>query len=181
MVKRMLDARASDFAAMSASELAQSIRETEGRTIAAEVIVHYEPPTEGVTHAEICAAFGADIITLHHFDADHPVINGLPGGAASYTAPISELKRLIGLPVAVNMAITGQAEGGGLYSRRYTPERLERLVEMGADIVFLYGDPLSGKTIEDVTEAVRSAKAGYGERLFLAGVPDVWLPAPVND
>jgi hypothetical protein len=177
--KRILDARASDFKAMSASDLTKSIRETDGRTISAEIICHYEPPTEGVTHAEICAAFGADIITLDHFDPDFPVIKGLPAGFES--APIQELKRLIGLPIAVNMAVTAQGEGEGLYTRRYSPERLDRIVEMGADIIFLYGDPRSGKTIDDVVNAVRVTKAKHGDRIMLVGVPDVWLPAPTDE
>lgn len=180
MVTRILDARASDFAAMTASDLAKSIRETEGRTISAEVICTYEPPTEGVTHAEICAAFGADIISLDHFDPDHPLINGLSEGSAPHPAPIAELKRLIGLPVSINMAVTGQAEGGGLYSRRYSPERLDKAVEMGAGIVFLYGDPASGKSVDDIVEAVRLSKDRHGERLFVVGVPNVWFPPPVS-
>lgn len=181
MAKRMLDACASDFARMNASELAKSIRETEGRTVAAEVIVTYEPPVEGVTHAEIAAAFGADIIVLDHYDPDNPLIRGLPAAAASSPTPVAELKRLVGLPVSINMAVTAQTEGGWLYTRRYTPERIAKAIEQGADIVFLYGDPPSGKTLDDVVEAVRMTKQRYGEQVFLVAVPDVYLPAPVSE
>lgn len=181
MTKRMLDARASDFAQMSAADLAKSIRETEGRTIAAEVIVNYEPPTEGVTHAEIAAAFGADIIALDHYDPDHPLINGMPQAAASYAAPVSELKRLLGLPVSINMAVTAQKEGGALYTRRYSPERMDKAVAQGADIVFLYGDPLSGVALSEVVKAVRETKQKFGDRVLLVGVPNVYFPAPVSE
>ncbi|MEM3485057.1 MAG: hypothetical protein QXI12_05500 [Candidatus Methanomethyliaceae archaeon] len=180
MIKRILDATASDFLKMSATDLAQSIRMTEGRTIAAEVICTYEPPTEGVTHAEIAAAFGADIITLDHFDPDKPEIRGLPSEIAQKEDILLQLKKLVGRPIAVNMAITKQCEGGWLYSRRYTPERLERLVFQGADIVFLYGDPQSGVTLEDMTSVIQQISHRYHEKLLLVAIPDVYFPAPVN-
>lgn len=180
MAKRILDASSSDFFSMNAAQLAQSIRETEGRTISAEVICTYEPPVEGVTHAEIAAAFGADIITLDHFDPDNPLIRGLPSSIASQPDILRQLKRMIGRPIAVNMAVTRQEEGGWLYTRRYSAERLEKLVQQGADIVFLYGDPHSGQTAAEVAAAAREARARYGDDLMLVGVPDVFFPPP-ND
>jgi hypothetical protein len=181
MTKRILDATASDFLAMNAAQLAQSIRETEGRTISAEVICTYEPPVEGVTHAEIAAAFGADIITLDQYDPDHPLIRGLPDSIASQPDILRQLKRLVGGPIAVNMAVTRQSEGGWLYSRRYSAERLEKLVQQGADIVFLYGDSATGQTAPQVAQAAREARQRYGDALMLVGVPDVYFPPPVNE
>lgn len=180
MTKRILDAAASDFLAMNAAELTKSIRETEGRTISAEVICTYEPPVEGVTHAEIAAAFGADIITLDHFDPDNPLIRGLPASVAAQPDILRQLKRMIGRPIAVNMAVTRQEEGGWLYTRRYSAERLEKLVQQGADIVFLYGDPHSGQSAAEVAAAAREARVRYGDDLMLVGVPDVFFPPP-ND
>lgn len=180
MTKRILDAAASDFLTMNAAELTKSIRETEGRTISAEVICTYEPPVEGVTHAEIAAAFGADIITLDHFDPDNPLIRGLPASVAAQPDILRQLKRMIGRPIAVNMAVTRQEEGGWLYTRRYSAERLEKLAQQGADIVFLYGDPHSGQTTVEVAAAAREARVRYGDDLMLVGVPDVFFPPP-ND
>jgi len=181
MTKRILDAAASDFFSMNAAQLAQSIRETEGRTISAEVICTYEPPVEGVTHAEIAAAFGADIITLDHYDPDQPLIRGLPASIAGQPDILHQLKRMIGRPIAVNMAVTRQSEGGWLYTRRYSPERMEKLVQQGADIVFLYGDSATGQTAREVAAAAREAHRRYGDSLLLVGVPDVYFPAPVNE
>lgn len=181
MTKRILDATASDFFSMNADQLAQSIRETEGRTISAEVICTYEPPIEGVTHAEIAAAFGADIITLDHFDPDQPLIRGLPPSIAGLPDILHHLKRMIGRPIAVNMAVTLQKEGGWLYTRRYSAERLEKLVQQGADIVFLYGDSATDQTAAEVAAVARKARQRYGSHLMLVGVPDVYFPAPVNE
>jgi hypothetical protein len=180
-MKRILDATASDFTKMSASDLARSILETEGRTVSAEVICFYEPPTENVTHAEICAAFGADIITLDHYDPDHPVIKGLDKEGLSNEALLKELKHLLGLPIAVNMAITSQHENGSLYSRRYSPERFAKNVNQGSDIVFLYGDPKSGSTLDDLVAAVKTSKVEFGDLVLLVGVPNVYFPAPVDN
>ncbi len=158
MTKRILDATASDFLSMNADQLAQSIRETEGRTISAEVICTYEPPVEGVTHAELAAAFGADIITLDHYDPDQPLIRGLPPSMASQPDILRQLKRMIGRPIAVNMAVTLQKEGGWLYTRRYSPQRLEKLAQQGADIVFLYGDSATGQSAAEVGRCARCPK-----------------------
>ena len=50
MVKRILDATASDFKAMNGAQLAESIRLAEGRTLAAEVICASTPPIDGISH-----------------------------------------------------------------------------------------------------------------------------------
>lgn len=181
MTKRILDAVASDFLSFSATQLTESIRKTEGRTVSVEVICTYEPPIEGVTHAEIAAAFGADIITLDCYDPDKPLIQGLPSSIASQPDILRQLKRMIGLPIAVNMAITRQSEGGWLYTRRYSEERLEKLVQQGADIVFLYGDSATGQTATQIAEVARKARQRYGDALMLVGVPDVYFPAPINE
>jgi len=181
MIKRILDATASDFLSMNAMQLAQSIRETEGRTVSAEVICSHEPPIESVTHAEIAAAFGADIITLDYFDPDKPIIRGLPEHIAAQKNILLQLKRMIGRPIAVNMAITCQEEGGWLYTRRYSPQRLEKLVQQGADIVFLYGDPTSGQAAQQVAEVAHYISSHYNEALMIVGVPDVFFPPPINE
>lgn len=180
MTRRILDATATDFMGMDASQLARSIRETEGRTISAEVICTYEPPIEGITHAEIAAAFGADIVVLDYYDPDLPVIRGLPDDLMARGNPIAQLKRLIGLPIGVNMAVTAQGEGAPLYTRRYSEERLEQVVRQGADILFLYGDPASGKNSTDVASAVAWSKSHFGKQLLVVGIPDVYFPAPTD-
>jgi len=181
MTKRMLDATASDFLRMNASDLARSIRETEGRTVSAEIICHYESPVEGVSLGELSAAFGADIITLDFYDPDAPAIVGIPREEESGVPSLQHLKELVGLPIAINMALTGEAKDGWLYSRRYSKDRMSKAVNQGADIVFLYGDPTSGKTVEDLVEVVQATKEAYGDELMLVGVPDVTLPPPVHE
>jgi hypothetical protein len=76
MVKRTLDATASDFGAMGKADLLESIRLAEGRTICAEVVCTTLPLIDGVTNAETAAACGADLITLNAYDVLHPLVMG---------------------------------------------------------------------------------------------------------
>ena len=80
MVKRILDANASDFRAMGKGDLLESIRLAEGRTVCAEVVCTTAPLIDGVTNAELAAACGADLITLHVYDVLNPLVMGYRKG-----------------------------------------------------------------------------------------------------
>lgn len=181
MTKRILDACASNFSSMNAMDLKKSIQETEGRTISAEIICTYEPPIEGITNAEIAAAFGADIITLDFYDPDHPMIAGIPEELIKKDTPLLELEKLLGRPVAINMAITNNKEGEWLYTRRYSPARIDKAIHQGAGIIFLYGDPLSGTNLINLLDAVKYVKAKYSDEVMIIGIPNVYFPAPIDD
>ena len=64
-MKRLLSCYASECHKMSADELKLSIQASAGRTIVGETVVVGEPLIEGVTNAEMMAAFGADLILLN--------------------------------------------------------------------------------------------------------------------
>ena len=66
MVKRLLDANASDFAAISARDLVESVRLSEGRVVAAEVIAIAPPLLDKVSNAELAAGMGADLILFNY-------------------------------------------------------------------------------------------------------------------
>lgn len=101
MIKRILDARASDFRKMKGKDLVNSIQISEGRTIISEVIGICTPLFDGISNPELAASFGADIILLNLYDVDSPVIKGLPIGEDKKV--ITELKRLIGRPIGINL------------------------------------------------------------------------------
>ena len=65
MGKRLLDANGSDFAAMNARDLVESIRLSEGRVVAAEVIAVAPPLLDKVSNPELAAGMGADLILLN--------------------------------------------------------------------------------------------------------------------
>ena len=128
MVKRILDAVASDFLAMSASELKQSIVAGEGRTVAVEVICSYQSPIEGVSHGEIAAAMGADILFLDRYDCLNPAIRGVD---LVGDKPLSTYKQQLGRPIGVNMIVADSEAGMFLEGRLVNMATVERVILQG--------------------------------------------------
>jgi hypothetical protein len=178
MVTRLLDARGSDFAAMNARQLAESIRISEGRTLAVEVICTDQPPVDGVTHAELAASLGADILVLDRYDCQKPVICGARKEIAGSLAPLAELKKLSGRPVGVNLVVVGDVIPPERAGRVYTDENVSRLVDQGADIVFLINNPSLGGSMDRLQAAVSSIARQHGENLMQVAVTSAASPIP---
>ena len=77
MGKRFISANASEILQMTAEELKQSIKASEGRVIVSENVAFKESFIGDVTNAEIARAFGADLILLNGIDVLNPVVLGL--------------------------------------------------------------------------------------------------------
>lgn len=60
---------------------------------------------DGVTHAELAAAMGADILLLDRYDPPAPVIRGAPASISHSAAPLAGLKALIGCPLGINLLV----------------------------------------------------------------------------
>lgn len=191
MVKRILDATASDFRAMSKADLLESIRLAEGRTICAEVVCTTLPLIDGVTNAEAAAACGADLITLNVYDVLHPLVMGYRIGTpypllGEGTLPpqpvlallerlplgldisVGEIKNLVGRPVGINLEpvpkerITEQFAG-----RVATVENARRAVQLGADYLVLTGNPGTGVSTEMIAQATTAIAAAVGDEVIL--------------
>jgi hypothetical protein len=175
MVKRLLDANASDFAAMNARDLAESIRAAEGRTLAAEVICTSEPPVEGISHGELAAAMSADIIVLDGFDPHAPIIRGAP---TLGDTPLTTYKRLLGRPIGINMIVADPIQSMTLGGRLVSETNIYTAAAQGVDMVFLYVRPKQGGTAAMQANAARKIKQQYSEHLLLVGVPSFSKPAP---
>jgi hypothetical protein len=152
MVKRLLEATAHDFAAMTGAELAESIRLAEGRTLAVEVLASTEPPIDGISGGELAAAMGADLIVLDGYDPLAPHIVGVPATVLEQDpAPGFEgihsgemLRRysaMLGRPVGINLIVAEEASAASLGGRRFSPHSATRTIEQGADLIFLYARP----------------------------------------
>ena len=174
-VRRILDADSSDLLAMSGAELAESIRLAEGRTIAAEVLCDAASPVEGVSHGELAAAFGADIVTLDRFDPLRPSITAvtLPEGE-----PLRAYARLLGRPVGINLIVAAGDAETALGGRAFTPFHAERAAEQGAQILFVYVRPKQGGTHDEMVRRIGAVHRMLGDRVLLVGVPSFSLPAP---
>lgn len=190
-MKRILDCRASDFLTFNRNDLIESIRKAEGRTVLAEVIPTVQPLYPEVTNAELARAFGADMILLNMLDVFHPYIKGLeshalfgdiPGETMSDN-PITELKRLIGLPVGVNLEPVDFSEKSSdmfdvKQGRLATQEAFARASELGIDFVCLTGNPNTGVTNEAIEKAIITARTEFAGviiagKMHQAGVGNV--------
>ncbi|MGE9214535.1 haloacid dehalogenase-like hydrolase [Exiguobacterium aurantiacum] len=173
-MKRILDCRASDFLTFNRSDMIGSIHKAEGRTVLAEVIPTVQPLYPEVTNAELARAFGADMILLNMLDVFHPYIKGLeshalfgnmPGETMSDN-PIMELKRLVGLPLGVNLEPVDFSEKSeDMYDvkqgRLATREAFARASELGIDFICLTGNPNTGVTNEAIEQAIINARQEF--------------------
>jgi hypothetical protein len=183
MVKRLLDANASDFAAMGARDLVESIRLSEGRVVAAEVIAAAPPLLDKVSNAELAAGMGADLILLNFYDVNAPQVTGFPDqGEDSPSATIfghmswghgvtmAQVKEWIGRPVGLNLEPVENLEVRTTSGRLASPENARAAVAQGADFIVITGNPHTGVTTTGIAHASAAIREAVGDRaVLLAG------------
>ena len=178
MTKRLLDANASDFAAMTGRQLLEAIRLSEGRVIAAEVVAVAPPLVDKVSNGELAAGMGADLILLNLYDATNPQITGLPTEGENGTEhfghfslgmgrTIADLKRMIGRPVGLNLEPIEAPEAITTSGRLAAPENAQLAVEQGADFIVITGNPKTGVTTQGIACSVRAIREAVGDRVML--------------
>ena len=169
MTVRILDAVASDFAAMNAADLFDSIRKGEGRALSVEVICTDQPPVDGITHAELAASLGADMILLDRYDPPAPVILGAPEPLMQSKAPLMGLKNMIGRPVGINLLV-GTNIPSQKAGRAFTPAIATAACEQGADIFFMINQPAHGGTLEQMRTAGEWVRNHIGNKVMPVAV-----------
>ena len=174
-MKRILDCRASDFAAMDKASLLGAIAESEGRTIACETIGALQPMLGDVTNAEFAAAMGADILLLNLFDVQNPVIRGLPPTPPQDT--IRTLKKLTGRPIGINLepveqSLSSEDPNENMWAitpgRKATLENGRTAAAMGVDFILLTGNPGIGVTNTAITQTLSLYRRELGDKIILA-------------
>ena len=180
MVKRLLDANASDFAAMGARDLVESIRLSEGRVVAAEVIATAPPLLDKVSNAELAAGMGTDLVLFNFYDVTAPQVTGFPDqGEASPGAPIfghiswgrgvtlAQVKEWIGRPVGLNLEPVEDLEALTTSGRLASPENAQAAVAQGADFIVLTGNPHTGVTTAGIARALVAIREAIGDGVVL--------------
>ncbi|TNV21149.1 haloacid dehalogenase-like hydrolase [Buttiauxella sp. B2] len=181
--KRLLDCCASDFTCMDKAALLYAIRASEGRIMVSETIAVTQPLLNNVTNAELAASQGADILLINMFDSENPQIQGMPAGIAA-DQTLHELQRLTGRIIGVNLeAVDPQfaVEHDDIWKmkpgRAATAENARRLVEMGAKILVLTGNPNNGVSnqalglaVSEISEAVGNDAVIITGKMHGAGV-----------
>lgn len=179
MVKRLIDANASDFAAMQGRDLVHAIRLSEGRVVVTEVLASAPPLVDKLSNAELAAGMGADLVLLNLYDVNAPRVSGFPSPSvpktdAGFGASASgegvtpaTVKDWIGRPVGLNLEPIPAPSSSVRPGRLATPENALAAIQQGADFVVLTANPNTGVTTQDIAAALRAIRKTAGEDLVL--------------
>src|SRR5699024_9599150 len=88
MVRRLLNCTKNEITNMTALQLKESIRSSEGRVVLAQNYVGFGPLVQDTTNAELSFAFGADMVFFNGFPMDGSDI-------PAFETPIYENNELI--------------------------------------------------------------------------------------
>lgn len=172
-MKRILDCNASDLQDINKSSLIHAIRASEGRVLVSENIVVTQPLISGITNGELAASQGADFLLLNMFDANEPLINGMPQDTPPNEL-IHEFKQLTGRVVGVNLEavdpefsqdhdeIWKMKEG-----RSATPQNVQKLIQMGVQFIVITGNPNNGVSNRAIKSSLEKIRAVVGHDILI--------------
>ena len=183
MVKRFISSNASEILSMTAPELKQSIKASEGRVILSENVAFKESYIGDVTNAEIARSFGADLILLNGIDIFQPFVAGL-GAKEDF---FKELHRLVGRPIGINLEpVDSQAQMAGERliideGRQASLATIQRAEELGVDFICLTGNPGTGVTNQAIIDTIRVVKENFSGLLIAGKMHASGVDEPVAD
>lgn len=183
MVKRFISSNASEILSMTAPELKQSIKASEGRVILSENVAFKESYIGDVTNAEIARSFGADLILLNGIDIFHPFVAGLDAKEGF----VEELHRLVGRPIGINLEpVDSQAQMAGERlvineGRQASLATIQRAEELGVDFICLTGNPGTGVTNQAIIDTIRVVKENFSGLLIAGKMHASGVDEPVAD
>ena len=183
MVKRFISSNASEILSMTAPELKQSIKASEGRVILSENVAFKESYIGDVTNAEIARSFGADLILLNGIDIFQPFVAGLDAKEDF----VEELHRLVGRPIGINLEpVDSQAQMAGERliideGRQASLATIQRAEELGADFICLTGNPGTGVTNQAIIDTIRVVKENFSGLLIAGKMHASGVDEPVAD
>ena len=183
MVKRFISSNASEILSMTAPELKQSIKASEGRVILSENVAFKESYIGDVTNAEIPRSFGADLILLNGIDIFQPFVAGLDAKEDF----IEELHRLVGRPIGINLEpVDSQAQMAGERlvineGRQASLATIQRAEELGVDFICLTGNPGTGVTNQAIIDTIRVVKENFSGLLIAGKMHASGVDEPVAD
>ena len=183
MVKRFISSNASEILNMTAPELKQSIKASEGRVILSENVAFKESYISDVTNAEIARSFGADLILLNGIDIFQPFVAGLDAKEDF----VQELHRLVGRPIGINLEpVDSQAQMAGERliideGRQASLATIQRAEELGVDFICLTGNPGTGVTNQAIIDTIRVVKENFSGLLIAGKMHASGVDEPVAD
>lgn len=169
MIKRLLDTNLVDIKNMTKDEKLKSIKMSEGRVMASEIITLAPPMLYDVSNIELAAAFGADILILNTYDVDNPKIYGIGEGDNL----ISKVKDMTGRLIAVNMEPVSsdvdmiEEKINISKGRQGKTENIEKLIKDNCDMVVLTGNPATGVTNEEIIKSIEKISEKYKDEIII--------------
>ena len=183
MGRRLISATRSEIRIMSAIELKNSIRASEGRVILAQNSVGMEGLLEGTTNPELAEAMGADMVFFNGYTMDQNIkIPSLEvdvfenGEYVHHSYRLKDMKKLTKGPLGIYLECglgddketsTNASVTIVCPERVASDENLRNLIDEEADFVVLGGNPGTGTTMETVIEATKRAKAILGDKVMI--------------
>lgn len=170
MVKRLLSANASEIVEMTATELKQSIKASDGRVVLSENVVTRTPVIPDITNAELARAFGADLILLNGLDAFNPKVVNVDEDKQV----INELRRLICRPIGVNLepvdetATMSEEKLNIVEGRQASSKTVKALEKLGINFICMTGNPGTGVTNDKIVNAISETRKHF-TGLIIAG------------
>lgn len=194
MIKRLLNYSPKEMLSLKPDELFLAIKMSEGRVV--EGMARSRGPNllQYVSNAEVCAAFGCDIVHLNCLDPNAPIFPGIPSKDPADDEPfreiqvpvgrgwtIREMREIVGRPLSMALVVepaygahhidTGYADekqdtGGG--ASFATEANMDKMVASGADIVGLHG---WAKQEQFIPQLEMLAKKAKGKAIVEAGIP----------
>ncbi len=182
MVRRLLNCTKSEIANMTALELKESIRSSEGRIILAQNYVGFGPLVQDTTNAELSFAFGADMVFFNGFPMDDsdipafetPIYEGDELRQKHLT--LKEMQTITPGPLGIYLECglgddVSSSTAPGLQlirpERIASEENLEKIKTIGADFVILGGNPGSSTNMREIVEATKRAKNILGDEVMI--------------
>ncbi|MGC9146639.1 MAG: haloacid dehalogenase-like hydrolase [Infirmifilum sp.] len=163
MVKRVLDLTGQELASITAKDFLEAVKASEGRVVAAEVVVIARPLVDGVSNVELAARFGADLLILNMYDVFDPKVEGVPPQHSSIGGISVFTQRFTGNnlePVDAGMLPEG---------RRLTRESVLKSIEHGSRLLLVTGNPGLGVTWRRIALGVETAKSVAAEKSIVMG------------
>jgi hypothetical protein len=176
MTKRLLDCFGSELLALRGRDLADSIRLSEGRVVAAEVIAIAPPLLDRISNAELAASNGVDLLLLNFYDVSAPQVMGFPSRAdtgqfgerpTGSGVTLSDVARFTGRLVGLNLEPIENPAAVTTSGRLATPQNARAALEQGAAFVVVTGNPGTGVTARGIANSVAAIRGAVGDRLVL--------------
>lgn len=170
MVKRLLSANASEIVEMTATELKQSIKASDGRVVLSENVVTRTPVIPDITNAELARAFGADLILLNGLDAFDPKVVNVDEDKQVF----NELRRLVCRPIGVNLepvdktATMSEEKLNIVEGRQASSKTVKALEKLGINFICMTGNPGTGVTNDKIVNAISETRKHF-TGLIIAG------------